>query len=230
MDSRGFMSIALVLLALIPIFLFTDSYLTVRSSTTDSKNAALLYEMDFYRRADIRNALIAEMRAAAEESTGSLNVTKSHIIDKLSANSPKISEIYASDGIEIEFWCGLANIGELERLPQEMAAEGRAKKCANCWGFGESTPGLCKKSLDPREPPTADLAQPCEFLLSANYSFLQITGTAGTRYVEGKGECTYADVVRAANKPAVFGASIYDSRTNTSSVVIIPQGYVVEHG
>jgi hypothetical protein len=230
MDSRGFMSIALVLLALIPIFLFTDSYLTVRSSTTSSKNSALLHEMDFYRRADIRNALISELGKAAAENRDSPNSTVTHVIDGLSANSPKISEIYGEDGIEVEFWCGLANIGELERLPQEMAAEGRAKKCASCWGFGETTPGACKRTPDPREVPRPDTARPCGFLLSANSSLLQVTGTTGTRFSDRDEFCDYPAISAAASKPAIFGASIYDSRTNTSSLVIIPQGYVVDYG
>ena len=229
MDSRGFMGIALVLIAMVPIFLLANSYLAFRDSSIKSKNAALLAEMDFYRRADIRNALVSEMRQAARENTGSPNETARHVIDRLSSDSPRISEIYNESGVEVVFWCGLADLGELGRLPEEMAAEGRAKKCMSCWGFGDFTPGVCKRTPDPREWRPA-LARACEFLLSADNLTLRVSGATGTRFSDQGGACEYPAITAGASKPAVFGASIYDRRTNTSSIVIIPQGYGVHYG
>jgi len=229
MDSRGFMGIALVLIALVPIFLFANSYLAFRDSSIKSKNAALLAEMDFYRRADIRNALVSEMRHAAAENAGSPNETARHVVDELSSDSPEIAEIYNESGVEVVFWCGFADLGELGRLPAEMVAEGRAKRCAGCFGFGDFTPGVCKRTPDPREW-RPGLARACDFLLSADNLTLRISGATGTRFSDQGGVCEYPAISAGASKPAVFGASIYDRRTNTSSVVIIPQGYEVCYG
>lgn len=226
MDSRGFMGIALVLIALIPIFLFANSYLASRDSSIGSKNAALLAEMDLYRRADIRNALISDMRRAAAENGGSPNDTVKHVVNKLSSDSPKIAGIYNESGVEVIFWCGLADLGELGRLPAEMAAEGRAKKCAGCWDFGEIVLGVA--APDSRKP--CPPAPACDFLLSPGNRSLRISAANGTRFSDQGGVCEYPAITAGASKPAVFGASIYDRRTNTSSVVILPQGYGVEYG
>lgn len=234
MKMRGFMSIALVLLALIPIFYFTDSYSTVRNSTSSSKNAALLAEMDFYRRADIRNALISEMRHGAEMSAGSQEMTGKIVIGKLILATPKIADIYEEDGVEVEFWCGLASRWELEELPQRMMEEGKTVRCLSCWGFTDLVVGTCTRRA---YPPTVrpDLVDPCEFLLSADTANhrLGMNRWDGTRTSDSGETCVYPAVTLPALNPlkhAVFGASIYDSRTNTSSVVLIPEGYVIDYG
>ncbi len=231
------MSIALVLLALIPIFLFTDSYLTVRGSTTDSKNAALLYEKDFYRRADIRNALISEMRQAASRCRGTEESSIRCIAGDLSENMPKTEAVYAADGVNVSFWCGgFSTIDEVQRFVDGLAnesGEDRTKKCSNCWFLGEPTAGLC---ISRSYPPTERIdivPQACAFLLATDTATgkVSVNKAEWERTSDALENCTYPDVeLKMAGKQSVFGASIYDSRTNTSSVVILPQGYGVDYG
>ncbi len=204
------MGAALVLSLLAPIFLVAAMHVSSSVGFEESKNDALLLEREYYRRAEVREAMLGALEGGGAA--------------QLKGLGDFLGTEYRQDGIDVVVWCGLVNEHELNGLPQKMQASGAAELCPSCWKAGEKIAGVCCGEEGCRP----DEQDACAFFVSGGMNGTSIVAPQVPRITDAGETCEYPEIEAARFKKAIVGASLYDRAMNTSGVVVLPQGLVVE--
>ena len=204
--------LALSLLAL--VFLASSTHVANSRALGESNADALLLEKEYYRRAEIRGALMSALRGAANAEDAAA---------KIADVSALVKEELGQEGIEALVWCGIATEWELESLPGDMVREGKALPCPSCWDARSIVAGTCCIGDECRP----DLANPCSLITAVDDKAGMVIGASGIRMNDAGETCVYPEVVAAAWKKAVLGASLYCGETGYAGVSFLPQGFEV---
>lgn len=214
---RGFFTFLLALAGLFALLSAMQVYSENARASHEAESRLLFLDRAFYAQTDAEHAIIDSLKQEARKKAASPSPPSTcEMAEALGERLASLaSDIESKDfhGFKALFWCGTPPGSELAALADEMAKEGKAKRCASCHSPDEDV-----LVYDPVSKKTS-LVKACSLFLLPAPGFITVSSFGALK----------PSTAPPTSLRASIGVSLYDAKENASFISVLPQDFRVNY-